>query len=199
MKKENYILWSKTYTNVHDELQYICFQESIASNSFFNPSLVLIWSSSHTSTCSLTCFTYTQWSICAAPASSAVWFAPALSSDTGTWLWLHWFAAGGAPADGAWRWCTPPPDGCTERDFIYLQYLQRNTKRMWLSLSSSLFNIHRVHALIDSQRDHRQVFGTRGCFHRSSWRLSGFLEATAGKIYISCFVLFPSFQSSQSF
>lgn len=54
--------------------------------------------------------THTRRSICAAPASGAAWFAPAPSSDTGTWLGPRWSSAAGAPADAAWRRRTPPPE-----------------------------------------------------------------------------------------
>lgn len=37
----------------------------------------------------LVTLTYIPRSTCAVPASGAVWFVPALSSDTGTWLGLR--------------------------------------------------------------------------------------------------------------
>lgn len=51
---------------------------------------------------SLVSLTYIPRSMCAAPASGAVWSVPALSSDTGTWPALRWFSAVGAPAGEAW-------------------------------------------------------------------------------------------------
>lgn len=118
----------------------------------------------HTCTHSLMCFAYTQRSICAAPASSAVWFAPVPSSDTGTWLGLRWFAAGGAPADEAWHWRTPPPDGHTESGhaerILVTFYISRGTSS---EAHAILFQQHSP--LIGSQWDHSLVlFGTQGCF-----------------------------------
>lgn len=91
--------------------------------------------------------TYTRWSICVAPASGAVWFAPAPSSDTGTWLSPHWFSADGAPAVWVWHWRTPPPDTQTEdRLFLYtFIYLEKcAVEHMWLCVSGSLIKVHTV-------------------------------------------------------
>lgn len=150
------------------------------------------------------CYTYTQWSICVAPASGTVWFVPVLSSDTGTWLWLHWFAAGGAPADEAWHWHTPPPD--TERgrerwqtdvDFIHL-YLYKGVCCETYGARFQQQPAYHSHCyiyshLIDCQCDRSRVLPDTELLHWSCWGLSGFLKDAAGKIYISCFSLPPSF------
>lgn len=125
---------------------------------------------SHTS-CSLMCYTYTQLSICVAPASSAVWFAPVLSSDTGTWLWLHWFAAGGAPTHAAWRWHTHPPDTqkqrkCQQSERVLFTFtfpeeqLAKHFQQNRVQYSHGC-----THSpLIDSQLDHSWVCGIQSRF-----------------------------------
>lgn len=82
--------------------------------------------------------THTRRSICVARASGAVWFVPAPSSDTGTWLGPRWSSAAGAPAAAAWRWRTPPPDEQTggQVDFHSpLHFWYSALRDMWLCCS----------------------------------------------------------------
>lgn len=144
------------------------------------------------------CYTYTQWSICVAPASSTVWFVPVLSSDTGTWLSLHWFAAGGAPTDEAWHWRRPPPDTNrvgrqTDMDFIHLCFSRGACcethvaafQRRRAQHSHSYIHSHPV----GSRCDCSGVLSDTERLCWSSWGLSGILEAAAEKIYILCLSL----------